>query len=39
VDKLQIHGGIALEGEIHALALKVYTPEEFLDQGTGRPRG
>ena len=31
--------GGAVGGEIHALALKVYTPEEFLDQGTGRPRG
>jgi acid stress-induced BolA-like protein IbaG/YrbA len=31
--------GGAVGGAIHALALKVYTPEEFLDQGTGRPRG
>jgi acid stress-induced BolA-like protein IbaG/YrbA len=31
--------GGAVGGEIHALALKVYTPEEFLGQETGRPRG
>ena len=31
--------GGAVGGEIHALALKVYTPEEFLAQVAGRPRG
>jgi acid stress-induced BolA-like protein IbaG/YrbA len=33
--------GAAMGGEIHALALKVYTPEEFAGrgEGAGRPRG
>jgi acid stress-induced BolA-like protein IbaG/YrbA len=31
--------GGAMGGEIHALALKVYTPEEFEAQGGDRPRG
>lgn len=33
--------GAAMGGEIHALALKVYTPEEFagMGQGAGRPGG
>jgi acid stress-induced BolA-like protein IbaG/YrbA len=31
--------GGAMGGEIHALALKVYTPEEYAGQGGGPTRG
>jgi acid stress-induced BolA-like protein IbaG/YrbA len=33
--------GSAMGGEIHALALKVYTPEEYagVGRGAGQPRG
>lgn len=31
--------GAAMGGEIHALALKVYTPEEYAGQRAGQGRG
>jgi acid stress-induced BolA-like protein IbaG/YrbA len=31
--------GAAVGNEIHALALQVFTPEEFADQGLGEGRG